>query len=483
MQKHIIYLILGIIFCSNAITFDRVYGGADEEWGFCVQQTNEGGYILAGSTKSIGNGGHDGYLIKTDQLGEIEWEKTAGDLQDDHFLQVRQTPDDGFIVLGMKNCNYSEADFWLVKYDKTGKEKWSKVYQYADSAIVGSDIEICSDGGFVIVGSKGGDTQRDLWVLKTDDRGNEEWSNSFDRGLEDYASDVIINNYGSYVIVGSTSSVESVIESFGGSFVTARDVYQKDVWVVEIIETGELWRSKIIGTKYYNDYCNSISEEGAYSYILTGSKKPFEGFAYNYFYTIYDLYTEELFLIKLNDYLNILWEKIFDGDDDEYGKDVRTTINNDLIIFGETNYGAGNYDYWLLKTDSVGNKLWKKTYGGPNYDFAGSVEITSDNGCILIGMKDLYTPLNDIYLIKTDEFGNVIYPPTITYFENDSNYVTLDWDIVSNAGSYVVYGSDRPDSNFTAIDTTAVNTWNTTTTDSTYKKFYYIKSRTENLDK
>ena len=59
----------------------------------------------------------------------------------------------------------------------------------------------------------------------------------------------------------------------------------------------------------------------------------------------------------------------------------------------------------------------------------------------------------------------------------------MNWDIVSNAGSYVVYGSDRPDSNFTAIDTTTINTWNTTTVDSTFKKFYYIKSRTENLDK
>ena len=69
MKKQIIGLILGIIFCSNAITLDRTYGGLDEEWGLCVRQTNDGGYILAGSTKSIGNCGHDGYLIKTDQFG------------------------------------------------------------------------------------------------------------------------------------------------------------------------------------------------------------------------------------------------------------------------------------------------------------------------------------------------------------------------------------------------------------------------------
>ena len=474
MKKHILYFMLGIVVICYAITFDRIYGGTDEEYGFCVKQTNDGGYILAGSTQSSGAGGRDGWLIKTDMNGEIEWDEVSGGTLDDYFLRVEQTSDDGFIVLGAQNMDNDNGDFWLIKYDKTGKEKWSKVYQYSDSAIVGRDIQITSDDGFVIVGSKFNYNYNDLWVLKTDDRGEEVWSRTYDFGYEDYATSVIVNNTGNYVVVGSKQSYKTVLAGNDPPYMM--EIQQEDILVVEINDSGAFINSNIIGSAYSDEYCYSIQNTFDSGYILTGIKNPFE-------YSV-NTDTKDLILLKLDAWLNEDWNKIFDGNGDELGNVVNETANNNLIILGRTtSYGAGDYDYWLLKTDSSGNELWSRTYGDNGHDYANSLDLTTDNGYILIGENNLHTPSNDIYLVKTDEFGNVIYPPTITYFENDSNNVTLDWDIVSNAGSYVIYGSDRPDSNFVPVDSTSTNTWSTTTADSTFKKFYYIKSSTENISK
>ncbi|MCK4980964.1 MAG: PQQ-like beta-propeller repeat protein, partial [Candidatus Delongbacteria bacterium] len=326
MKKHILYFMLGIVVICYAITFDRIYGGTDEEYGFCVKQTNDGGYILAGSTQSSGAGGRDGWLIKTDMNGEIEWDEVSGGTLDDYFLRVEQTSDDGFIVLGAQNMDNDNGDFWLIKYDKTGKEKWSKVYQYSDSAIVGRDIQITSDDGFVIVGSKFNYNYNDLWVLKTDDRGEEVWSRTYDFGYEDYATSVIVNNTGNYVVVGSKQSYKTVLAGNDPPYMM--EIQQEDILVVEINDSGAFINSNIIGSAYSDEYCYSIQNTFDSGYILTGIKNPFE-------YSV-NTDTKDLILLKLDFWLNEDWNKIFDGNGDELGRIVNETVNNNLIILGRT---------------------------------------------------------------------------------------------------------------------------------------------------
>ena len=463
MKKMIIYFILGIVVICNAFTFDKTYGGANEEHGFCVKQANDGGYILAGSTQSSGAGGHDGWLIKTDINGEIEWEDVSGETLDDYFMSVEQTSDDGFIVLGYQNADLNVyGDCWLIKYDKRGKEKWSKIYQRPDTTFVGKDLKITSDDGVIIVGSRivGGGSP-DIWMMKTDSDGNEEWSCTFDGGMDDYGNSIVVDSLGSSTIAGTIQ--KTVIPD---GFVVP--VIVEHMWVLKVNSSGQFLKDIIIGdnNSISSYYCNSIQNTFDTGYILTGS------------------ISSDLVLIKLDSNLVVEWNKEFGSGGLESGRCVKEMADQSYVVSGDTNsYGTDNFDIWLLKTDSNGNELWSRTYGGSGDDQVGSFDITFENEFIIIGSKHSSISSYDLYLIKTDELGNVIYPPEITYFENDSNNVTLDWDVVSNAGSYVIYGSDRPDSNFTAIDTTTVNTWNTTTADSTFKKFYYIKSNTESIGK
>ena len=128
--------------------------------------------------------------------------------------------------------------------------------------------------------------------------------------------------------------------------------------------------------------------------------------------------------------------------------------------------------------------IWSRQYDSKSDDY-GTCVIANlpDNSLVFTGTVDRLNLTSKVNLIKTDSDGYVIYPPTITSFENDSNNVSINWEAVSNAGSYIVYGSDRPDSNFTAIDTTTVNLWNSAAVDSLKKKFYYIKASTSNFSK
>ena len=160
---------------AGTIQWQRHYGGLQSEIGYCVQQTLEGGYIAAGITYSYGAGGVDGWLLKTDAAGTLEWEKTFGGAQNEELLSVQQTPDGGYILAGT-TASYGAGnnDAWLIKTDPYGNTVWEKTYGAS-----GSDRFRCArkaaDGGYIVAGSTnsfGGGDNIDAWLVKTDEEGN-----------------------------------------------------------------------------------------------------------------------------------------------------------------------------------------------------------------------------------------------------------------------------------------------------------------------
>jgi hypothetical protein len=117
---------------------------------------------------------------------------------------------------------------------------------------------------------------------------------------------------------------------------------------------------------------------------------------------------EDAYLIKTDANSTKLWEKTFGGSDEDYAYSVQQTTDGGYIVAGFTSsYGAGSRDAWLIKTDVDGNKLWDKTFGGPYRDYAYSVQQTTDGGYIIAGSAALYEGLNDdAWLVKTDASGN-----------------------------------------------------------------------------
>jgi len=161
-------------------------------------------------------------------------------------------------------------------------------------------------------------------------------------------------------------------------------------------------------------------------YILAGNT---QSYAKNY----------DVWLIKTDTYGNKVWDKTFGGNSEDFANAVQQTSDGGYILAGYTkSYGAGFSDVWLVKTDADGNKVWDKTFGGSNSDIANSVQQTIDGGYIIAGFTqpDETTGATDILIIKTDADGNKIWDKTFGGNASDAIYAVQQ----ASDGGYILAG-------------------------------------------
>ncbi|MCC3216658.1 T9SS type A sorting domain-containing protein [Chryseobacterium sp. X308] len=390
-----LFLIYSALAAQSApsIEWQKALGGTHGESANAVQQTSDGGYIVAGNSMSndgdvTGNhGGGDYWIVKLNPAGGIQWQKSLGGSNVDDAQSIRQTTDGGYIIAGSSNSgdgdisgNHGNYDYWIVKLDSNGNMQWQKSLG-GSSMDMAQSIQQTSEGGYIVAGSSSsndGDVSGnhgggDYWIVKLDINGNIQWQKSLGGNSSEQVNSVQQTFDNGYIIAGTTVSTDGDITvSYGNN----------DFWVVKLDSGGNMQWQKTLGNIGDNmGYYAQQTFDGGYIAVGT-SFNP----------SNLESGLPDYWVIKLSNNGTIEWDKYFGGSFHDNAITIRQTPEWDYIVAGWTasNNGQvtnhhGNLDYWVIKLDSSGNLKWEKTLGGPDFEYLTAVELTADNGYIVSG--------------------------------------------------------------------------------------------------
>ncbi|MBF0120290.1 MAG: hypothetical protein HQK79_15750 [Desulfobacterales bacterium] len=258
---------------GNAIWTKKFGNSADDEYGQSVQQTKDGGFIVSGFISLNRRGTTDVYLIKTDINGELMWSKTFHNSYYDYGLHVQETSDDGYIIAGYTRPQIGASDIYLIKTNHSGTLIWSKKYHYGGTTNLAESIQETRDGGYIVAGAVNYGKSDDLFTMKTDKNGNTVWTR---------------------------------IIAYSG--------YERAFYVEQTLDNGYI-------------VCGQTNSKG------NGG--------------------DDAYLVKLDEIGNIMWERTFGTASHDYAYSCHQTLDGGYIIGGFT-YSSGNIDAYLIKTDQYG---------------------------------------------------------------------------------------------------------------------------------
>ena len=377
----VLFALLFAPFAQAQQKWTRTYGGTEEDEGRSVQQTLDGGYIVAGKTASYGAGYDDFYLIKTNASGDTLWARTYGGTVRDWGWSVVQTPDIGYIIAGQTTSfGAGDKDYYLVKTNASGDTVWTRTYG-GTGMDEGRSVQLTSDGGYIVAGvtTSFGAGSYDFYLVKTNAVGDTLWTRTHGGTNEEVCYSVRRTFDGGYVVVGYTAS-------YGAG--------NEDVYLVKTDAVGDTEWTRTYGG-LGNDIGFSVQQTPDSGYIIAG-------------YTAsYGAGNGDVYLVKTNSSGDTLWTRTYGGTNEEMGYSVQRTLDGGYVVAGKTaSFGQGNGDVYLLKTNASGDTLWTRTWGGVGVDFANSVQQTSDGGYIVAGYTAPPAGSGDVYLVKTDADGS-----------------------------------------------------------------------------
>lgn len=401
MKKYILFyfaLVVNLQFiqAQPAIQWQKCLGGSLAEDAACIQQTNDGGYIVAASTFSVdgdvtfNNGYRDVWIVKVDSIGTILWEKCLGGSDDEWSITIRQMTDGSYLFAGSTAStngdifsNHGSTDYWVVKLDSSGFIQWERTYGGSEMDLLFS-MELTNDGGCILVGasaSSDGDLSGnqgfdDCWIVKLDSTGSIQWENSIGGSLFDVGHSAQQTSDGGYIIAASSESNDGDVSGNHGSI---------DVWIIKLDSIGALqWQKSFGGSN--SDYSREIQITANSEFIVTGTSSSNDGDVSG------NHGGPDFWIIKLSTLGVIQWQNSLGGSLEDQPLSLLQTADGGYALAGisKSNNGQvsgnhGDVDYWIVKVDANGSFQWQKCLGGSDYDGARSIQSTSDGGYIIVG--------------------------------------------------------------------------------------------------
>ncbi|RDC64877.1 hypothetical protein [Adhaeribacter pallidiroseus] len=345
---------------AQKIQWDKTLGGKAEETLRSVQQTRDGGYIVGGYSES-GKGGdkseknrgnhfapQDYWVVKLKVDGTKAWDKTFGGKDSDRLTAIQQTSDNGYILGGYsdsgKNNDKSEDrigvnDYWLVKLDAAGNKEWDKTLG-GDQADYLTAIVQTPDGGYVAGGysdsgksadkSQSSKGSTDYWLIKINAQGQKVWDVTVGGNGQDNLISLQLTQDGGFILGGSSQSGISGDK-------TETNKGGEDYWVVKLNATGQKEWDKTLGGAR-NDYFAVVQPTPDQGYMVGGSSES-------------------------------------DSSSDK--------SENNRGVMDEDGYISA--DYWVVKLNAAGAKVWDKTIGGNSDDALSAIQQVSDGSYVLGG--------------------------------------------------------------------------------------------------
>ena len=403
---------------APSVQWQRTFGGSLSDGAFGLQQTTDGGYIICGFSSSSTNGNktspargaNDCWVVRLDANGQKLWDATYGGNGDERISKLKQTSDGGFVLAGYSTTGtngtktsppFGGYDSWLVRLDESGNSLWDKSYGGTSEDYL-ETVNVLSGGGFLLTGlsssgPSGNKTSTlfggspgfgDAWLVRVDDDGQKLWDASYGGSGDDTAESVIELGDGGFIVAGF-----SISGATGNK--TSPNYGNFDVWVFRIDSNGNrLWDRSYGGNDY--ESCYRIVPAGDGYLLGATSASGVSGNKTSPGYGNFDYW-----IIRLDSDGNALWQKTFGGSGADFLRTVAPTRDGGFVLGGRSNSGVsgnkttsgyGDNDFWIVRIDSEGNKLWERTVGGNASDDSFDGTQTADGGFIFTGWS--YSGIN-----------------------------------------------------------------------------------------
>jgi len=390
----LIFLLLSSVVTAHGAQWAKTYGGnyahgPGQQWANSIQQTADGGYIVAGASNSFGGLGFNfGWVLKLDANGLVQWEKQYGFGDGDEINCIRQTSDGRYIVAGRTYLMTNPSprnQAWVFKLDPNGIAVWNWTFGGGEDDSANS-VEQTFDNQYIVAGSTasfGTAGGKDIWVFKLNTNGVLLWQRTFGGANDDEANSVRQTSDEGYIVAGSTSS-------FGSG--------NRDAWILKLDGTGiPQWQKTYGGS--LSDEATSIQQTSDGGYIVAGSTSSFgSGFSYAW-------------ILKLDENGVPGWQKQYGYGDGDVANSIQQTSDGGFIVAGYSYLFVLPQrlnDAWVFKVDGNGTALWGKGFGGSDNDYANSIQQTSDGGYVVAGETDSYGEgHSSLWVLKIDGSGNI----------------------------------------------------------------------------